>query len=193
MTNEISIKDLGDIILFEETRQDGKDHLATFAKNNIDFVIDSGKEEIIIISDKESIAFSYKSVVLPVSASLSDLKTALTNMLLSWIPSTPKVYKAILTQSGTNAPDAKVLNSSDANYLGDLTWYRDNVGRYYASKIGISSKNTLVSICGIRTADTETVYSGNAQTNTVIINQFVAGSYIDGILYMAVTIEYYGS
>ena len=109
------------------------------------------------------------------------------------IKNKPLIYKAILTQSGTNAPVATVLNSNDSNYLGDLTWLRDDVGSYYASKNGISSTNTLLTISGIRTAATETIYSGNAQTNTILINQFVAGSRIDGILYLAVTIEYYGA
>ena len=46
----------------------------------------------------------------------------------SGVANKPLIYKAILTQTNTNAPIATVLNSNDSNYLGDLTWERYGVG-----------------------------------------------------------------
>lgn len=41
-----------------------------------------------------------------------------------------KKYKALLTQSGLNAPVATVLNSGDADFLGNIVWTRDRTGTY---------------------------------------------------------------
>ncbi len=46
------------------------------------------------------------------------------------------VYTALLTQSGTDAPVATVLNSADANYLGDVVWTYDDVGTYTGTLAG---------------------------------------------------------
>jgi len=49
------------------------------------------------------------------------------------IPTTPyKVYTALLTQSGTSAPTAIVLE----NTIGNIVWSYDNVGMYNAVLIG---------------------------------------------------------
>ena len=41
-----------------------------------------------------------------------------------------KEYAAILTQTGTSAPVATVLNSKSPNYLGDIIWTRNDIGDY---------------------------------------------------------------
>jgi hypothetical protein len=43
---------------------------------------------------------------------------------------TYKTYIAILTQAGTDAPVATILNSGDYNYLGEILWTRDGAGYY---------------------------------------------------------------
>ena len=43
-----------------------------------------------------------------------------------------KVYTALLTQTGTNAPAATVLE----NTIGDIVWSRDDAGNYYGTLVG---------------------------------------------------------
>jgi len=43
-----------------------------------------------------------------------------------------KVYTALLTQTGTDAPIATVLE----NTLGDIVWVRNDVGDYLATSLG---------------------------------------------------------
>lgn len=46
------------------------------------------------------------------------------------IPITEYVYEAKITQSGTNPPTVVVMNSTEANYLGDFTWFYNGPGIY---------------------------------------------------------------
>lgn len=46
------------------------------------------------------------------------------------------VYTALLHQTGTDAPVATVLNSADANYLGDIVWTRLGEGVYNGTLSG---------------------------------------------------------
>jgi len=41
-----------------------------------------------------------------------------------------KEYVALLTQTGTSAPVATVLNKNAPNYLGDVVWTRNDIGDY---------------------------------------------------------------
>lgn len=41
-----------------------------------------------------------------------------------------KEYVALLTQTGTSAPVATVLNATASNYLGNITWTRGTGGPY---------------------------------------------------------------
>jgi len=47
-------------------------------------------------------------------------------------PTTVKTYKALLSQGGTNAPVPTIL----LNTIGTITWTRDDVGYYIATKTG---------------------------------------------------------
>ena len=107
----------------------------------------------------------------------------------------PLVYKAILTQSGTNAPVATVLNSGDANYLGDLTWLRISAGLYYCDLTGASISNTLVNFNFIGGSPTQNMYciSGQSGNQKINISSYNNGIAYDGFQYLSITIEYYGS
>jgi hypothetical protein len=50
-------------------------------------------------------------------------------------------YVALLTQAGTNAPTANVLNGNDGNYLGDIIWTRVDVGNYIGTLNGAFTNN----------------------------------------------------
>lgn len=55
----------------------------------------------------------------------------------------PKTYKALLTQSGTSAPTAVVLE----NTLGDIVWTRNDTGYYFGTLLGaFTSGKTLLLI-----------------------------------------------
>lgn len=52
-----------------------------------------------------------------------------------------KVYTALLTQTGTDAPVATVLE----NTIGDIVWTRDGAGRYQGTLVGAFTRDK--SIC----------------------------------------------
>jgi hypothetical protein len=54
-----------------------------------------------------------------------------------------KVYTALLTQSGTNAPVATVLGD---NTIGNIVWSRQAAGEYYGTLAGAFTNPTLVFI-----------------------------------------------
>jgi hypothetical protein len=51
----------------------------------------------------------------------------------------PKVYKALLSQSGTDAPTAVILE----NTLGDIVWTYDGIGSYEGTLNGAFSNKTV--------------------------------------------------
>lgn len=72
-------------------------------------------------------------------------KKVLTDYIVSQVPSPPtptnydvgyKSYAATITQTGTAAPVATVLNSGAYNYLGAITWARTSAGVYTATLTG---------------------------------------------------------
>ena len=107
-------------------------------------------------------------------------------------PEYPKIYKAILAQSGTNDPVAIVLNSNDANYLGDLAWNRADAGLYNALYIGVTNINTFVSWSGYVGGDpTGTMYC-EAYSDGIYLICSADGGFADGNN-IYITIEYYGA
>ena len=107
-------------------------------------------------------------------------------------PLYPKVYKAILTQNGTNPPTATVLNSTDVNYLGDLTWEYNGVGAYLASKVGITGTNTLVTISGAwMTLGNVLAYASSGTINIDTYNNTGVNENISPTI--SIIIEYYGA
>lgn len=76
-----------------------------------------------------------------------DLPKMLKEVLTRLTPQAPKykVYTALLSQSGTNAPVATVLD----NTLGvDIVWSRDNEGEFYGTTTGnlLLSNKTFTTI-----------------------------------------------
>lgn len=57
-----------------------------------------------------------------------------------------KVYRAVITQSGTDAPTVTVLNAADGNYLGAVTWSYVSAGVYTGTFSGtpLTSGKTFV-------------------------------------------------
>src|SRR5688572_7409522 len=62
----------------------------------------------------------------------------------------PKVYKANLTQVGTDAPEVTVVE----NTLGEIVWTRGNLGEYVATLNGaFSAEKTILHLNGGINAD----------------------------------------
>ena len=81
--------------------------------------------------------------------------------------SSVSVYKALFTQTGTSNPVVSVLNSSDSNYLGDITWTRSSEGLYIGTKTGAFTENkTIVNNCGEFSGDANLIHYINDGTNT---------------------------
>jgi hypothetical protein len=83
------------------------------------------------------------------SSRFFDLPKMLKEVLSRLSPQEPKykVYTALLTQSGTNAPVATVLE----NTLGNIVWIRDGEGVYQGELAGAFSENktfTIITNCG---------------------------------------------
>jgi len=79
-----------------------------------------------------------------VDMSISDFKNSLRGY---------KIYKALITQSGTDAPTAIVLENT---LSGDLTWSYNTVGVYVAT------------LAGEFTADKTFIFTGQVATDTVV-------------------------
>lgn len=112
------------------------------------------------------------------------------NLTFSGVANKPLVYKAILTQNWTNDPVATVLNSNDSNYL-DIIWTRNGDGSYLGTYNGITNTNTIPHVSGAF-ADTFG-YDVQVISNAVWITQYNGAVPTDGMLYLYVTIEYYGA
>ncbi len=72
-----------------------------------------------------------------------------------------KVYTALLTQTGTDAPVATVLE----NTIGNVVWTRTGIGQYEASSAGFIQDKMWFSI-------TQTTYG---VTSTTIIEDYTTG------------------
>jgi len=77
-----------------------------------------------------------------------------------------KVYTALLTQSGTNAPVATVLE----NTLGSITWSRINTGIYLAKSSNLFTTNTAIIIGS--NINVSNVDSAPLNTNNLVLNSF---------------------
>jgi hypothetical protein len=72
-----------------------------------------------------------------VTEALKRLKTLIDNIPSGGDSRPYKVYTALLTQSGTDAPVATVLE----NTLGNITWSYEGVGKYRANLAGAFTEN----------------------------------------------------
>ena len=92
----------------------------------------------------------------------------------------PKVYKALLTQTGTAAPTAVVLE----NTLGDIVWTRDGIGQYLGtlSSAFTLNKTALQSGQNYGNLGNEITYLYYADSNSLILETIDDGTYRDGSL-----------
>ena len=58
-------------------------------------------------------------------------------------------YKALLTQSGEDAPVARVLNQDEPDYLGDIEWQVDEITEFVTIKSVFNEFNPLMTIPSI--------------------------------------------
>ena len=84
-----------------------------------------------------------------------------------------KVYTALLTQSGTDAPVATVLENTLG---GDVVWSYVSIGYYKATLIGgfIEDKTFILTGSNI---SVNTVDSATLNTNELSVNDFVLNTY----------------
>ena len=74
-----------------------------------------------------------------------------------------KVYRALLTQTGTDAPVATVLENTLG---GDVVWTRNSAGRYVATLAGAFTDNKTV-MPGGTTTDSDGFLSGFTSTSWI--------------------------
>jgi hypothetical protein len=104
-----------------------------------------------------------------------------------------KVYKALLTQTGTDAPVATILE----NTLGNVVWTRDNVGSYKATLTGgFTINKTGISIGS--NFNFNVLDNSLMQTNSLTVNDFnlttynyLSQAFDEILLNTLVTIEVY--
>ena len=93
-----------------------------------------------------------------------------------------KVYTALLTQSGTNAPVATVLENTLG---GDIVWSREDIGVYVGTSINMFTLNKtfLYSKTKVYSADDSTEYSmSDSDIDKVYVTTIVAGASEDGVM-----------
>ncbi|MES2287229.1 MAG: hypothetical protein V4547_16175 [Bacteroidota bacterium] len=93
--------------------------------------------------------------------------------------SSPKIYKATLTQSGTDAPVATEL----VNTLGNIVWTRDSIGYYIGTLIGAFPNPIKIGVnCALgQSAGSKIAYVNDADTiNLQVLTPL--GAYADDLL-----------
>ena len=115
----------------------------------------------------------------------------------------PKVYRALLTQSGTNAPVAIVLENTLG---GTVVWTYSDVGTYFGTLVGAFTNNKTVGVGGdvvhfhriniynsltgnenrgffIRKQDEDILELFTFSAADVTANDILAGNYIEILVY----------
>lgn len=91
---------------------------------------------------------------------------------------TPKVYKALLTQSATNVPTATVLE----NTLGEIVWSRSSDGTYIGTLTGAFPENRTFAQITNNTSATNFYVINRINDNTIQIQTFGSSILADGLL-----------
>lgn len=148
-------------------------------------------EEFIIQDVTNNTPSTFSNITLNPGKSVELIRVGSVWLAISFsgVANKPLIYKAILTQTGSNDPVATVLNGNDANYL-NIVWTRNGDGSYLGTYNGITNINTIPHVSGAF-ADTFG-YDVKAISDAVWITQYDGAVATDGILYLYVTIEYYG-
>jgi hypothetical protein len=92
----------------------------------------------------------------------------------------PKVYRALLTQSGTDAPVATVLD----NTLGEVDWTREGDGTYRITGVGMFPTNKCFISCvyGGESANSMTPYLIESEDYIEFVNWvLITGFAVDGL------------
>jgi hypothetical protein len=90
-----------------------------------------------------------------------------------------KVYSALITQSGTDAPTAIILSNS---FNGNVIWSRNNAGDYTGTLTGELIVNKTWTSTTFSTGTTVDLV-GNNDANTVTLYSYIAGVASDDVLY----------
>lgn len=92
-----------------------------------------------------------------------------------------KVYTALLTQSGTNAPVATVLE----NTIGNIVWTRGGVGYYIATLSSVFTTNKTAILFGnpAYTIPVIDIVSNLSSINSIDISTLTSGSANDNCLF----------
>ncbi len=101
-----------------------------------------------------------------------------------------KVYKALISQSGTAAPTVTVI----ANTLGDIAWTRGNQGSYVGTLTGAFTENKTLAFIGNTLASTTIFAAQRSDANTVGVTSLdsATDTVSDSLLYLVpLTIEVY--
>lgn len=99
-----------------------------------------------------------------------------------------KVYTALLSQSGTDAPVATVLE----NTIGTITWLRDGVGSYYASSAALfTASKTYTNVTKKENSSSFTIYINDTSSVYVEQKQQLSSTYIDDMNDVPVEIRVY--
>lgn len=91
--------------------------------------------------------------------------------LRSKILENPKVYRALMTQTGTSAPSVTVLE----NTVGTIVWTRSAAGTYVGTLSGAFAENKVFAKATLADPTTGHIGIARATNNTVIIKSADAG------------------
>ena len=129
-----------------------------------------GTEEIPIVQDGETVKTTAQAI--------ADLGGGGASYL---------VYTALLSQSGTDAPVATVLNSADANYLGNVVWTRDGVGDYTGTLAAAFTENkTWVGIANGFWGALNSLQPDRTSANIIrVVSLDDSGAFADDVIYNA--------
>lgn len=198
MTQYITIKDLGDVLYVVTVHQSGKIQMSTFEKKNIDINIDAEKQEITIVSDKETMTFLYKNVTLPVTTALADLSTLLNSYLESGTANTSSVKTGTPVNAVANSATFELsggIEFGDTITIGDKMYtFKDFLGTpvegiaeegdvYFGNNATEALLNLLNAINHTGTPDTDyicaeahpTVIAVSSDSSTLVVEDRIKG------------------
>lgn len=116
---------------------------------------------------------------------VTESNTYVVNGVVQFSPSTGnsshKKYVALLTQSGTSAPVATILE----NTLGVITWTYDSAGTYLATSAALFTANKTAILLGSvnNTIDATTfLWTQNSNTSEIYVTTYVSSALSNNVL-----------
>lgn len=101
-----------------------------------------------------------------------------------------KVYKALISQSGTDAPTAIIIQ----NTIGSIVWTRSNTGSYLGTLSGAFTENKTLCFGGVNAGSTMIVGLQRNDANSVALSSIDSSTSLgsDSLLYLtSILIEVY--